>query len=236
MPERTLSGGRWNGNTVSLQCGCWFPDRWSALALAGPAIDDRDDLPVGEENFPPWEHAARQAHRSSLLSANLNGVPVLVDFPWWFDGLEGTHPEHHRRLVTLLTRSCCRNSPVMPPRLDAGMAQDPSELAEWFLSKSPRSAEGGRSHMAYSTRSFAGSVRVEQLAQPGKPSVVKSTRIQDSLTIQTRGVAELAGTCFSDVENLRLDRQKFAARLLESAADLHGWVHFQQWGEKWPTS
>ena len=234
--DRIYLAGAGAGATGALQCGCWFPDRWAALALAGPVIDDLNDLPPGVKDFPTWEQSARQAHRSASLLSNLSGVSILLEFPWWFDGLEGTtHPEQHRRLVTLLARSGAvadvrRERPMLPGA--TVWPNDPKEIADWLLSKTPRTAASPRSHTAFSTRSFSGSVRVERLAQAGKPSVVKVTPLQESLTIQTRGVADLAVHAL-DVESIRLDRQKFASHVLEPAVDNHGWIHFQQLGEAW---
>lgn len=235
-PERIYLAGAGSGGTGALQVACWFPDRWCALAIAGPVIDDHDDLPSGSKDFPLWEQSSRQAHRVTSLLSNIGSTPILVEQPWWIDGLSGTaHPEHHRRLVSLLDRYAV-NAEV---RLDRPLVpgpevwpSDPKALAEWFFSRPTGLSSNGRSHTSYSPRSFAGLVRVERLAQAGKPSVVKTTSNDKTLVIQTKGVADLAVHAL-DMESIRLDRQKFVSHVFEPMIDLHGWIRFQQLGDSW---
>ncbi|MBX9656696.1 hypothetical protein K2Y11_24020 [bacterium] len=235
-PNRIYLAGAGAGGTGALQVACWFPDRWNAIAVAGPAIDDHDDLPLGAKDFPAWEQSARQAHRASLLLSNIGSTPILVDHPWWMDGLSGTtHPEHHRRLSSLLDRHAA-NAEVHHdrPLLPGGEAwpRDPKSLAEWFFSRPVGPSLNGRSHTSFSPRSFSGTVRVERLAQPGKPSVVKAMTTEKSLVIQTKGVADLAVHAI-EMESVRLDRQKFASHVIEPMLDRQGWIRFQQIGESW---
>lgn len=235
-PNRIYLAGAGAGGTGALQVACWFPDRWSAIAVAGPTIDDHDELPIGAKDFPAWEQSARQAHRASLLLSNIGSTPILVDHPWWMDGLSGTtHPEHHRRLRALLDRHAAyaevhHDRPLVPG--GEVWPSDPMSLVEWFFSRPVGQSVNGSSHTSFSPRSFSGMVRVERLAQPGKPSVVKSTTTDKTLVIQTKGVADLAVHAL-EMESIRLDRQKFASHVVEPMRDLHGWIRFQQIGESW---
>jgi len=235
-PERIYLAGVGAGATGALQLACWFPDRWGALSIAGPVIDDLDQSAPGTKDFPAWEQSSRQAHRATSVLSNLGSMPILLESPWWIDGLGGTaHPEHHRRLSSLLERQGANaevrhHRPLVPD--SETWPDDPMELVEWFLSHPIGAPTHGRSHTSFSPRSFAGTVRVEQWAMPGKPSVVKSTFTDKSLSIQTKGVLDLAVHAI-DLESIRLDRQKFAAHVIDPMLDRHGWVHFQQLGDTW---
>lgn len=227
--QRILLAGLGAGATGALQLACWFPNHWSALALAGAVAEQNDDPPH------PWEQIARQTQNIVPLLKNLADMKVRVEHPWWFDGLMGTpYRDHFDRLVALLTRASisfevAESNPGLVPRTE--WPSDIPSLLDWFLPTSPAERKSTRSHRTYSPRSWIEPAQIRRPTRDPKPSLVKVQIKPSKIRVQTERVAEMEVRC-PNKGAVELDGQTFRAAA-EASSSSSDPLLFQMVGQQW---
>lgn len=226
------------GATGALLLGCWFPERFSAIAACGAWTDDRLDLPLGAVNWPAWERAQRRALAPRPLAGNLHGLPLHFEHAWWQDGLEGTAPRAH--LMSMLEK--LENEGISYSSADSVGAlvlrreapADPIRLLNWLLD-SPRTPEHRRRRKAFCLRAAQSDwLRLLRLDEPGRAGTIETKARNGSMKVKTSGIGALAlriGASNSP-RAMRIDGQRL--RLPEPAASGNGeWVYLERLARGW---
>jgi hypothetical protein len=222
------------GATRSLQWATLWPSRWSGVALAGALWDERLD-PAGDSP-PAWEEPARESIRPAELASNLSGLRLLIEHPWWFDGIGGTSSARQfNAMKSQLSKpgfevSSRQHVPLLLGATD--WPSQPNELVEWFFLK-PAEPTRSMTLTAYSTRVSGHGVRLLQASGAGKPATIKRTEKEDVLSIQTTGSTDILVEPTGN-KPIRLDRRRYTigpadVRTIEGRS----WIRFQHRGDRW---
>lgn len=226
--------GLGGGGTRCLTWAGLYPEKWKALAVAGAVWDERLDPP--NERHHPWEEGSLEALRPASLASNLSSMRVLVEQPWWFDGLAGTSTcRQFDEMVNQLRRekvdvTARREVPLLLGATD--WPSKPAELIEWFL-QAPQAGPMAHTFTAYSTRATGKGCRVVQLSQTGRPATVKRQVKDDVLSIQTTGCSDILIEPMLP-KPIRLDRRRYAVDGKDAITiDGRSWIRFQHRGDRW---
>ena len=232
------------GATGALQLACWFPDRFAALALIAPWADDRQELPLGIKDRPDWEKAQRRAVNPLTLAGNLDEIPIHLEHPWWFHGIDGSAgPEHHAALSAAFEG---RTTPIrVPDQADPSDALDlgrscPSDLPGLLRWLAEQRRDGERKTLRFTTYSLRSNrvdrLRIDRLSRFGAPGSIKAKRGGKGFKVKTHGVEALSIRLTADsaraADVVRIDKRDFSLPAVDHDAP-EAWVRFERVAKQW---
>jgi hypothetical protein len=222
-----------SGATGALLTQCWFPGRFHTVLAMGAWTDDRQDIPLGMEDWPPWEKQQRRTFSPRFLATNFSGCNVMVAHPPTFLGV-GHRPglEHFRAFTLALDALRIKYDQIelknSPPQTSFGQFD---RVKTWQRLIEPTEGTSDDALKSNSSRFCANEwSRIEMRGNSSKPGTIVVHRDETVFHAETRNVI-MASFRKGTASRFLIDGQE-----LEVSPESNGWSSVEKLDDRWMAS